>query len=60
MRDSYDFSRGVRGKYAKRFAAGTNIVLLDPEVAKSFKSSDEINRILREHMAKRAKAAGGA
>jgi hypothetical protein len=30
MRDEYDFSGGVRGKYAARFAEGTNLILLDP------------------------------
>ena len=34
MRSEYDFSGGVRGKYAKRFAKGTNIVVLDPDVAR--------------------------
>lgn len=32
--DHYDFSKGVRGKYTKRFAQGTNLVLLEPDVAK--------------------------
>jgi hypothetical protein len=39
MRAEYDFSGGVRGKYAERYAAGTNVVLLDPEVAEAFPSS---------------------
>jgi hypothetical protein len=33
MRSEYDFSGGIRGKYAERCARGTNIVLLDPDVA---------------------------
>jgi hypothetical protein len=33
MRAEYDFSNGIRGKYAKRFKEGTNIVVLAPEVA---------------------------
>jgi hypothetical protein len=33
MRAEYDFSKGVRGKYAKRFSGGSNIILLDPDVA---------------------------
>lgn len=49
MRDEYDFSAGVRGKYAQRYAEGTNVVVLDPDVAAKVKSSDEVNRILREH-----------
>jgi hypothetical protein len=55
MRDSYDFSRGVRGKYAKRFAAGSKVVLIAPDVAKAFTTSDEVNRVLREHLTQRDK-----
>jgi hypothetical protein len=47
MKAEYDFSGGVRGKYAKKFARGTNIVVLDPDVAKVFKDSKEVNEILR-------------
>ena len=47
MRAEYDFSKGVRGKYSKLFAKGTNIVVLDPDVAKVFKTSKEVNSILR-------------
>lgn len=48
MRAEYDFSGGVRGKYAERYAAGTNIVVLEPEVAESFPSSESVNAALRE------------
>ena len=37
MRPEYDFSKGVRGKYAQRFREGTNVVVLDPDVAAEFK-----------------------
>ena len=47
MKAEYDFSGGVRGKYAKRFARGTNLIVLDPDVAKVFKNSKEVNEILR-------------
>ncbi len=47
MRAEYDFSGGVRGKYAKRFAQGTNIVLLEPDVAKAFPDSESVNSALR-------------
>jgi len=47
MRDEYDFSKGVRGKYAKRFAEGTNLVLLEPEVARYFPTAQAVNRALR-------------
>ncbi len=39
MLDEYDFSNGVIGKYAKQYAEGTNIVVLDPDVAKVFPDS---------------------
>ena len=47
MRKEYDFSKGVRGKYYKKFIKGTNIIVLDPDVAKVFKNSKEVNEILR-------------
>ena len=47
MKAEYDFSGGVRGKYAKKYARGTNIVVLDPDVAKVFTDSKEVNEILR-------------
>ncbi len=43
----YDFSQGVRGKYAKRYAEGTNIVVLSPDVAEFFPDSDAVNAALR-------------
>lgn len=43
----YDFSNGVRGKYAARFAAGTNVVVLSPDVAEVFKDSEAVNEALR-------------
>jgi hypothetical protein len=48
MRDEYDFSRGVRGKYADRFAEGSNVVVLDPDVAARFPDSRAVNQALRE------------
>lgn len=47
MRDEYDFRGGVRGKYAERYARGTNVVLLDPDVAEVFPDSAAVNRALR-------------
>ena len=47
MRTEYDFSRGVRGKYAMKYAAGTNVVVLDPDVARTFPNSKSVNRALR-------------
>ena len=43
----YDFSDGVRGKYAGRFAAGTNVVVLSPDVAEIFPDSEAVNEALR-------------
>ena len=48
MRDEYDFRGGVRGKYAQRFAQGSNIVVLDEDVARIFPDSASVNRALRE------------
>ena len=47
MLDEYDFSRGEVGKYVKRYAEGTNVVLLDPDVAKVFPDSEAVNQALR-------------
>lgn len=47
MRTEYDFSTGVRGKYAARYRTGTNLVLLDPDVAATFKDGETVNRALR-------------
>jgi len=48
MRPEYDFRGGVRGKYARRYEEGTNIVLLDADVAEAFKTSEAVNTALRE------------
>ena len=47
MRTEYDFSGGVRGKYAERYAEGSNVVVLDPDVAERFPTSEDVNRALR-------------
>jgi hypothetical protein len=47
MREEYDFSAGVVGKYAARYAGGTNIVLLDADVACVFPDSKSVNSALR-------------
>jgi hypothetical protein len=43
----YDFRKGVRGKYAQRYAAGTNVVVLAPDVAAVFPDSESVNEALR-------------
>lgn len=47
MLPEYDFSKGVRGKYAKRYAEGTNVVVLSPDMAKVFPTSESVNEALR-------------
>ncbi len=47
MLPEYDFKSGVRGKYAKRFADGSNVVVLAADVAESFPDSDSVNEALR-------------
>ena len=45
--DLYDFSKGVRGKYAKRYAQGTNVVVIEPDVAQYFPDHATVNEALR-------------
>ncbi len=45
--DEYDFSDGVRGKYAQRYREGTNIIRLDEDVAEKFPNSEKVNEALR-------------
>ena len=47
MLDEYDFSSGVRGKYAKRYKQGSNVIVLDPDVAKVFPDKKSVNQSLR-------------
>ena len=47
MRPEYDFSKAVRGVTAARYAEGTNVVLLDPDVARIFPDTRAVNEALR-------------
>ncbi len=47
MLDEYDFSKGVRGKYALRYQEGTNIIKLDEDVRKMFPNTKAVNEALR-------------
>ena len=47
MRPEYDFSSGARGKHHEAWREGTNVVLLDPDVAEVFKDSETVNPALR-------------
>ena len=62
MRAEYDFSGGVRGKYVDRYRRGTNVVLLDPELAEAFPDSKSVNDALRAlvAIATRAESRKGA
>jgi hypothetical protein len=46
-RAEYDFAGGSRGRYAERFGEGTTVVVLEPDVAREFHSSDAVNEALR-------------
>lgn len=48
MRAQYDFRGGVRGKYARRYAEGSNVVVLEPDVAAAFPDAAAVNRALRK------------
>jgi len=54
IRPEYDFSQAERGKYARRYAQGTNVVVLEPDVAKVFRSSKAVNASLRKIIHQRA------
>jgi len=47
IRPEYDFSQGVRGKHYEAYRASTNVVFLDPDVAKVFTDSASVNQVLR-------------
>ena len=47
MLPEYDFSGGQRGKYAQRFARGSNVVVIDPDMARLFPNAESVNRALR-------------
>ena len=59
MRDEYDFSHGVRGKYAERFKSGSNVVVLDPDIAAEFSSPEAVNNALRVYLKRRTEGEGG-
>jgi hypothetical protein len=47
MLEEYDFSKGVRGKYAKRYAEGCNVVVIESDIAKYFPDHESVNEALR-------------
>jgi len=50
IRPEYDFSGGARGKYTARYARGTNVVVLDPDVAAAYPTAEAVNQALRERL----------
>lgn len=59
MRDEYPenlIESGVRGKYAKRYREGANVVLIDPDLHKLFPNPEAVNRALREYVSKKRTA----
>ena len=60
LRSEYEFRGGVRGKYAARFARGSNVVVLEPDVAAKFKTSRAVNETLRKHVAPTRRRKTGA
>ena len=60
MEAEYDFSKGVRGKFAKRFPRGTTFVALDPDLTEVFPDSHSVNdalrlvKVIRSHLGKTA------
>lgn len=47
LRENYDFSKGVRGKHHQAYRESTNIILLEPDVAKAFPNDESVNKALR-------------
>ena len=59
LRDEYPenlIKSGTRGKYAKAYREGTNVVLIDPDLHKLFPDSEAVNRALRDYVAKKRTA----
>jgi mannose/fructose/N-acetylgalactosamine-specific phosphotransferase system component IID len=48
MKKEYDFSKGKKGKYYKKYHAGNNIILLEPELQKLFPDSEKVNEALKK------------
>ena len=48
---------GIRGKYAKRFKEGSNVVVIDPDLSDVFPNSEAVNEALRDYLASQERAA---
>ena len=67
MLEEYDFSNGIRGKYAAKFEQGTNIIMLEPELMEYFSDSASVNEalkslanLMKKYKNKKTKQAGEA
>jgi len=47
MLEEYDFSQGIIGKYSQKYAEGTNVVVIEPDIAKYFPDNEIVNQALR-------------
>ena len=47
LREEYDFSKGVPGKHAEQYAAGANVVVIEPDIAAEFPTANDVNETLR-------------
>lgn len=47
MLEEYDFSKGIRDKYSKKYKEGANVVVIEPDVVKYFPGHDSVNQALR-------------
>ncbi len=47
MLDEYDFSNVVQGKYSNKYEEGTNVVVIEPDIAKYFPDHESVNHALR-------------
>jgi hypothetical protein len=57
MKREYDFSKGVRGKYAARMREGSNVVCIDPDLTAEFPNAESVNAALRELIQRRKRDA---
>ena len=48
---------GIRGKYAKQFKEGSNVVVIDPDLSDVFPNSEAVNEALRDYLASQERAA---
>lgn len=49
MLPEYDFRNGIRGKFAERYAKGSNVVVIEPSLSRKFPDSHAVNKALRDY-----------